>query len=95
MAVALGALEDFFKIPSTFKPSYGPEGRGGADVTSEALKAEFTPIAKQLADNEQAIIKELNDIQGKPTDLGGYYEPDEALINQVMRPSETFNTILR
>ena len=61
----------------------------------DALKAEFTPIAKQLADNEQAIIKELNDIQGKPTDLGGYYEPDEALINQVMRPSETFNTILR
>ncbi len=61
----------------------------------EALKAEFTPIAKQLADNEQAIIKELNDIQGKPTDLGGYYEPDEALINQVMRPSETFITILR
>ena len=61
----------------------------------EALKAEFTPIAKQLADNEQAIIKELNDIQGKPTDLGGYYEPDEALINHVMRPSETFNTILR
>ena len=61
----------------------------------EALKAEFTPIAQQLADNEQAIIKELNDIQGKPTDLGGYYEPDEALINQVMRPSETFNTILR
>ena len=61
----------------------------------EALKAEFTPIAKQLADNEQAIIKELNDIQGKPTDLGGYYEPDEALINQVLRPSETFNTILR
>ena len=61
----------------------------------EALKAEFAPIAKQLADNEQAIIKELNDIQGKPTDLGGYYEPDEALINQVMRPSETFNTILR
>ncbi|MDC1379660.1 NADP-dependent isocitrate dehydrogenase [Algibacter sp.] len=61
----------------------------------EALKAEFTSIAKQLADNEQAIIKELNDIQGKPTDLGGYYEPDEALLNQVMRPSETFNTILR
>ncbi|MDA9070276.1 NADP-dependent isocitrate dehydrogenase [Algibacter sp.] len=61
----------------------------------EALKAEFAPIAKQLADNEQAIIKELNDIQGKPTDLGGYYEPNEALINQVMRPSETFNTILR
>ena len=61
----------------------------------EALKAEFAPIAKQLADNEEAIIKELNDIQGKATDLGGYYEPNEALINQVMRPSETFNAILR
>jgi len=61
----------------------------------EALKAEFAPIAKQLADNEHAIIKELNDIQGEATDLGGYYEPNEALINQVMRPSETFNAILR
>ncbi|MDB4273993.1 NADP-dependent isocitrate dehydrogenase [Algibacter sp.] len=61
----------------------------------EALKAEFAPIAKKLADNEQAIIKELNDIQGEATDLGGYYEPNEALINQVMRPSETFNDILR
>lgn len=61
----------------------------------EALKAEFTPIAKQLSDNEEAIVKELNDIQGKPTDIGGYYEPNEALINKVMRPSETFNAILR
>jgi len=61
----------------------------------EALKAEFTPIAKQLADNEKAIVKELNDIQGVPTDIGGYYEPNEALINKVMRASETFNAILR
>ncbi|WP_396600490.1 NADP-dependent isocitrate dehydrogenase [Algibacter sp. R77976] len=61
----------------------------------ETLKAEFTPIAKQLADNEVAIVKELNDIQGKPTDIGGYYEPNEVLINKVMRPSETLNAILR
>lgn len=59
------------------------------------LKAEFTPIAKQLADNEEAIVNELNDIQGKPTDIGGYYEPNEALINEVMRPSKTFNAILK
>jgi isocitrate dehydrogenase len=37
----------------------------------EALKAEFAPIAKQLADNEATIIKELNNIQGQPTDIGG------------------------
>ncbi|GAA4811852.1 NADP-dependent isocitrate dehydrogenase [Litoribaculum gwangyangense] len=60
----------------------------------QALKAEFTPIARQLEDNETSIIKELKEIQGKPVTIGGYYEPDESLINQVMRPSKTFNTIL-
>ncbi|MBD0823139.1 NADP-dependent isocitrate dehydrogenase [Aestuariibaculum marinum] len=58
------------------------------------LKAEFEPIAKQLAENEEAIIKELTDIQGKPVSIGGYYEPSEDLTNQVMRPSATLNSIL-
>ncbi len=58
------------------------------------LKAEFAPIAKALEENENQILKELIDIQGVPTDIGGYYEPDEDLINQVMRPSKTFNSIL-
>ena len=60
----------------------------------EALKAEFTPIAKALAENEEKIVNELNSVQGNPTDIGGYYEPNETLINQVMRPSNTFNAIL-
>lgn len=60
----------------------------------EALKAEFAPIAKQLADNESVIVNELNSIQGNPTDIGGYYEPNEVLINQVMRPSQTLNSII-
>ncbi|MCL6295999.1 NADP-dependent isocitrate dehydrogenase [Jejuia spongiicola] len=60
----------------------------------EALKEEFSKIAKQLADNESIIIKELAEIQGKPISLGGYYEPNEALINQAMRPSKTLNSIL-
>ncbi len=60
----------------------------------EALKAEFAPIAKQLAENEDIIVKELNDIQGKPADIGGYYEPSETLVNEVMRPSKTFNAII-
>jgi len=58
------------------------------------LKAEFAPIAKALAANEEKIVNELNDIQGHPTDIGGYYEPNEALINAVMRPSKTFNAII-
>jgi len=60
----------------------------------EALKAEFIPIAKQLVDNEDKIVNEFNSIQGKPVDIGGYYEPNEELINQAMRPSKTFNSII-
>ena len=58
------------------------------------LKAEFSIIAKALEDNEEKIVKELIEIQGRPTDIGGYFEPDEDLINKVMRPSKTFNSIL-
>ena len=58
------------------------------------LKAEFTPIAEQLTKNETIILKELTDIQGKPVNIGGYYEPNEALTNEVMRPSKTFNSII-
>jgi len=54
----LGALEDFFKIPSTFKPSYGPEGRGGADVATEAMKAELDEALKTI----NALKSELNEI---------------------------------
>ena len=58
------------------------------------LKTEFASIAKALADNETTIVGELNDIQGNAADIGGYYEPNEALINQVMRPSKTLNAII-
>ncbi|GAA4971416.1 NADP-dependent isocitrate dehydrogenase [Algibacter aquimarinus] len=60
----------------------------------ESLKAEFTTLAQQLVENEDTIINELNSIQGNPISIGGYYEPDETLINQAMRPSKTFNAII-
>jgi hypothetical protein len=53
----LGALEDFFKIPSTFKPSYGPEGRGGANV-DETMKAELDEALKTI----NVLKSELNEI---------------------------------
>lgn len=59
-----------------------------------ALKSEFTPIAKQLAENETVIITELNQIQGSPVNIGGYYEPNETLVTNAMRPSKTLNSIL-
>ncbi|MEM6719107.1 MAG: NADP-dependent isocitrate dehydrogenase [Bacteroidota bacterium] len=58
------------------------------------LKSRFTPIASQLAENEEKIVTELNDAQGTPTDIDGYYMPSDELTSKAMRPSETFNTIL-
>ena len=54
----------------------------------------FAPLAKQLTDNEKTIVAELAAVQGKPTDIGGYYKPDFAKLEQVMRPSKTFNAAL-
>lgn len=58
------------------------------------LKAEFTPIAEALEANENKIVAELIAVQGKPTDVGGYYQPNEDLAFKAMRPSETFNSII-
>ncbi len=58
------------------------------------LKAIFTPIAVQLITNEARIVAELNAVQGKPVEIGGYYLPDEAKASAALRPSATFNAIL-
>ena len=58
------------------------------------LQARFAPLAKQLSDNEEAIIAEMAAVQGKPVDIGGYYRSNSELTSQVMRPSATFNAAL-
>jgi isocitrate dehydrogenase len=58
------------------------------------LQAHFAPLAKQLSENEEAIIAELAAVQGKPVDIGGYYRSNPELTSQVMRPSATFNAAL-
>ena len=58
------------------------------------LAARFAPLAKALAEQEQAIVSELNAAQGKPADIGGYYYPDPEKTSAVMRPSKTFNDTL-
>ncbi|TAL54549.1 NADP-dependent isocitrate dehydrogenase [Pandoraea sp.] len=66
-----------------------------AEQTEDAeLAARFAPLAQQLTDNEQAIVAELSAVQGKPVDIGGYYKPDFAKLDAVMRPSQTFNRAL-
>ena len=39
-------------------------------------------------------MAELNAVQGKPADIGGYYLPDLAKLDAVMRPSQTLNAVL-
>ncbi|MFL6611944.1 MAG: NADP-dependent isocitrate dehydrogenase [Pseudomonas sp.] len=59
-----------------------------------ALKAQFTTLAKTLADNEEKIVAELNAVQGKPVDIGGYYFANPELTSKAMRPSTTFNAAI-
>jgi isocitrate dehydrogenase len=59
-----------------------------------ALAARFAPVARELAANEAKIAQELLAAQGKPTDIGGYYLPDDARANAAMRPSPTLNAIV-
>ena len=74
------------KIPEWIRP----------DLRNEdgELKQRFTLIAKQLTENEGKIVAELQTVQGKPVDIGGYYQPNPDLASKAMRPSPTFNAII-
>jgi isocitrate dehydrogenase len=65
-----------------------------AQTDDKELAAYFAPLAKTLSDKEPAIVAELLAVQGKPVDIGGYYQPDETKVKAVMRPSATFNLAL-
>ena len=58
------------------------------------LAKKFAPLASTLAENEDAIVAELNEVQGGKADIGGYYAPDPAKLADVMRPSKLFNEAL-
>ncbi|MCQ4320328.1 NADP-dependent isocitrate dehydrogenase [Stutzerimonas stutzeri] len=65
-----------------------------AQTEDTQLQAHFAPLAKQLQDNEQAILAELAEVQGKPVEIGGYYRSNPELTRKAMRPSATFNAAL-
>ncbi|GAA0308872.1 NADP-dependent isocitrate dehydrogenase [Psychrobacter aestuarii] len=69
---------------------YWAEALAAQNEDSE-LKELFTPFAKQLRDNEEAIIKEMNNAQGNSVDIQGYYYANEEEATKVMRPSSLFN----
>ena len=65
-----------------------------AQTEDAELASRFKPVAEQLAANEAKIVDELRAVQGKPADIGGYFLPDVAKLDKVMRPSATFNAVL-
>ncbi|RLB49168.1 MAG: NADP-dependent isocitrate dehydrogenase [Deltaproteobacteria bacterium] len=58
------------------------------------LSARFAKVAELLRTNEDKIASELLEVQGPPMDIGGYFEPNDALAVKAMRPSATFNEII-
>ena len=63
------------------------------DADAQLAEA-FAAVAKALDENEETIVSELAEVQGKAVELGGYYRPDEAKTSAVMRPSATLNKAL-
>ncbi|PNA03046.1 MULTISPECIES: NADP-dependent isocitrate dehydrogenase [unclassified Pseudomonas] len=65
-----------------------------AQTEDTALQAQFATLAKTLTENEATIVAELNAVQGKPVDIGGYYHANAELISKAMRPSATLNAAI-
>jgi len=58
------------------------------------LQETFASVARQLSDNEDKIVNELNAVQGKAVDLKGYYRPDKKIMSKTMRPSDSLNAVI-
>ncbi|WP_046728197.1 NADP-dependent isocitrate dehydrogenase [Streptomyces humi] len=65
-----------------------------AQTDDAELAKAFAPLAETLTANERKIVDELNAVQGSPADIGGYYQPEKAKADAVMRPSATWNAAL-
>ncbi len=65
-----------------------------AQTNHTELHTQFSRIAKALSEQEDKIIRELNNAQGKAINMGGYYHPDTEKVIAAMRPSATFNQII-
>ena len=72
---------------------YWAQALAGQDEDAE-LASQFAPLAKALGDNEEKIVAELNGVQGKPADLGGYYLLEREQASSTMCPSATLNGLL-
>ena len=65
-----------------------------AQTEDAELAGKFAGLAQTLTDAEATIVAELNAVQGKPVDIGGYYRPDVNLVEKALRPSATLNAAI-
>ena len=65
-----------------------------AQTENADLAAKFAELAKQLSENEEKIVAEIDATQGNPMDIGGYYMPDEDKVSAAMAPSATLRGAL-
>jgi len=65
-----------------------------AQTDDAELQGQFTALASDLTGSESAIVAELNDAQGSPVDIGGYFQPNPEKAEAAMRPSHTLNSAL-
>ncbi len=72
---------------------YWAEELANQDKNAE-LKNQFTSVANSMQTNEDKIVNELNEVQGKAIEIGGYYVPSDELADNFMRPNDTLNAIL-
>jgi isocitrate dehydrogenase len=65
-----------------------------AQSADAEVASRFAPLAERLGADEDAIVRELNEVQGEPVEIGGYYWPKRDLVAAAMRPSATLNAAL-
>lgn len=58
------------------------------------LATQFSSLYQSLSANEATIVAEIDKTQSKPTDIGGYYYPDDSKTRKAMCPSETLNALI-
>ncbi len=73
---------------------YWAQALAGQDE-DPVLRDQFAALARILAENEDKIVTELNQVQGRAVDIGGYYHPNPELASRAMCPSATLNHALQ
>lgn len=66
-----------------------------AQDENKEIKEHISPIATRFENEIDVIINELNEIQGKSVDIGGYYLPNDEKAVEILRPNTKLNDIIK